>query len=409
MGLSRLQIERAIKARPKLGEKRIALRDDDPRGLKLLIGPQSAVWYLEGRRAGKTPEGRRWPTRPFRLGDIHTHSLDEARRSAQLLRRQLAEGTVETEATQRSVKEAWAVTSAVRLGEYIEVLRTAGKSQSTLGATEIQVRQGLASVGLFDQSPSKVTEAHLREIIDLAKAGSKKARYGYLSRFLAWCGSRGYSPKFRVIALETGERPKAPRSRDRALSARELETVYRAVSSSGADEVSKEFVRFLIAVPCRRGEAAAMTWREVDIDGAVWDQSSGKTKNRTKHRFHLNAPAMAIIRRRRAASKKSPFVFPSPVTGGVLNGFKNLKHGIDTACDPALDPWVFHDLRRTFATTCAEHLAVDETVADLILNDKASSSRGGIRGVYQTSSRWAERVAALDEWGKFIAKHGASL
>jgi hypothetical protein len=65
------------------------------------------------------------------------------------------------------------------------------------------------------------------------------------------------------------------------------------------------------------------------------------------------------------------------------------------------DDWRPHDIRRSFVTQLAEQ-GVDETLLDLIINHRASGSRSGVKGVYQRSQRWAERVAALDAWNAYL-------
>ena len=44
--------------------------------------------------------------------------------------------------------------------------------------------------------------------------------------------------------------------------------------------VWRDFARFLIAMPCRRGEAAAMDWSHLDLEAAEWRQPGHMTKNR---------------------------------------------------------------------------------------------------------------------------------
>ncbi len=63
------------------------------------------------------------------------------------------------------------------------------------------------------------------------------------------------------------------------------------------------------------------------------------------------------------------------------------------------DPFTVHDLRRTFASGCAEYLDANESVIELALNH---SKRDRLVATYQAGKR-AEQVARLfQSWGDFV-------
>jgi len=63
-----------------------------------------------------------------------------------------------------------------------------------------------------------------------------------------------------------------------------------------------------------------------------------------------------------------------------------------------LTGWRWHDFRRSFATTLGE-AGVAESVADAMLNHKASATRGGVLRVYQRATNWPGQVQAMQAWG----------
>jgi integrase len=63
-----------------------------------------------------------------------------------------------------------------------------------------------------------------------------------------------------------------------------------------------------------------------------------------------------------------------------------------------MDPWIFHDLRRSMTTKLNE-LGVLEKVADILINHRAKK-KGGVAAVYNRYLYMPERKAALELWGR---------
>jgi integrase len=166
--------------------------------------------------------------------------------------------------------------------------------------------------------------------------------------------------------------------------------------------VHRDFVRMLIAIPCRRGEAATLDWGHVDLSSAIWSQPGHLTKNREAHRLHLHPLALEILRLRHEAAGKpaSGLVFPAPRSSKAITTFSAIRGALKEAA-PELVGWRLHDMRRSFATALGE-AGVSETIADAILNHRQSATRAGVLGVYQRSVRWPEQVAAMQHWGRLL-------
>lgn len=65
------------------------------------------------------------------------------------------------------------------------------------------------------------------------------------------------------------------------------------------------------------------------------------------------------------------------------------------------EPFTVHDLRRSFASCCAEYLDANESVIELALNH---SKRDRLVATYQAGKR-AEQVARLfEQWGEYIER-----
>jgi integrase len=164
--------------------------------------------------------------------------------------------------------------------------------------------------------------------------------------------------------------------------------------------VTTDLVQLVITTPCRRGEAAAALWRDIDLAGQIWHQPTSKSGE--PHDYPLNDPALAVLERRRVATGGHPadHVFPGPAYGRPFSAWSDLIAMLASRIDPVTPvaaDWRLHDLRRSFVTHLAD-AGHDETLLDLIINHRAARSRSGVRGIYQRAVRWQERVAALAAW-----------
>src|SRR4051812_48806254 len=65
-----------------------------------------------------------------------------------------------------------------------------------------------------------------------------------------------------------------------------------------------------------------------------------------------------------------------------------------------VEPWVFHDLRRTSATGMAD-LGIAPHVLDRVLNHVSGTIKGVAR-IYNRSEYAAERIEALNIWARHV-------
>jgi integrase len=63
------------------------------------------------------------------------------------------------------------------------------------------------------------------------------------------------------------------------------------------------------------------------------------------------------------------------------------------------DPFTCHDLRRSFASGCAEYLDANESIIELALNH---AKRDRLVATYQAGKRAAKVEQLFIEWGDFI-------
>jgi integrase len=237
-------------------------------------------------------------------------------------------------------------------------------------------------------------------------AKSRATRFSALNRYLTWALRHIRSdavPVTKTFALH--ERPKRGDPRQRVLTLDELKAIWFAASDLGG--IEGDLARFLICVPCRRGEAAQMRWQDIDLASGTWTQPT--SKNDLAHRFFLNDLALDVLQERRRATGLVPSdgaqVFPGITTGGVFSTWSHLKRRLDARLVRAgknLDGWTLHDLRRSFVTIGAEQLGADDTLLDLVINHTPARTRNKVSRTYNLSERREDRIRLMRRWNALL-------
>jgi integrase len=398
-------------------DHRVIVRDRERRGLALIVNATSMTWAYSYRPRGVDPAtGKRWPNKTITIGNPASHTVDDARTEANRLKGQAAAGI--DPAAEKRAKAAEAQRkrgdTLSRLVETYErvlpkrpKLRGAGLPSSDYVADELtQLRLALSEMKVENKPAADLTVADVRRLLDGAVAGtaSIRARFGSLTRFLDWCQDTEHIKANPCVLITRNRRPKAPQARTHFLTLSELARLWKATERL-KEPVWRDLARFLIAVPCRRGEAARLNWLHVDLPAAEWRQPGRLTKNRDLHRLHLHSLALDVLRSRHKSTDGKGLVFPAPKSGDALHTFNNLKSTLTdlTGGDDgaAVTGWTWHDMRRSFATALGE-VGIPEVVADAILNHRQAATRGGVLGVYQRATRWPEQVRAMVRWGQLL-------
>jgi integrase len=424
--------------RKRKPDHRLIVRDRDCRGLALIVNPTVMAWSYAYRPRGSDPvTGRRWPNRTVTLGNPASLSVDDARIEANRIKGRAAAGA-DPAAERKACAEAERRQRGATLGrladEYAKAfarrakVRGAGLPSPRYVEEEMQqLKLAIAEMDATDTPAALLTDADVRRLLDVGD--NLYARFGALSRFFDWCQDAGHVKANPCLLIARTRRPKARQPRAHYLTPAELARLWHAAGRL-EEPVWCDLARFLIAMPCRRGEAARLDWSHVDLAAAEWRQPSHMTKNRDPHRLRLHAMALDVLQARRNALveaqvrgnhqkvarnsadgvPRSGLVFPAPVSGEVLQTFTAIKAALAAATGPqdgkegpaVLDGWTWHDFRRSFATALGE-AGIPEVVADAVLNHRQSATRGGVLGVYQRASRWPEQVRAMEHWGHLLA------
>lgn len=294
-------------------------------------------------------------------------------------------------------------------------LRPKMRGAGTLSPRALQeeirnVRLAVSSMKVGERSISDVTETDIRVLLtrEAKRPATARYRFGALSRFLDWCRDEGLIVQNPCLAIGKNRRPRPAKARTHHLPLSDLATLWHATAITAADPkeadfgaVHQDYVRFLLAVPARRVEAARVEWQHLDLKAGVWTMPGKLTKNGDPFRLPLPGIALDVLRVRHRAflEPSAGLVFPSPRAGKTLTTFSAMKAALDKAS--GLTGWRWHDFRRSFVTALAEH-GVAEAVADAMLNHRQAATRGGVLGVYQQATRRPEQEGAMRRWNELL-------
>jgi integrase len=211
-----------------------------------------------------------------------------------------------------------------------------------------------------------------------------------------WALDRGIVEATPIARVEKRTKSKE-RARQRWLRDHEIKAVWAAADNLGYP--FGPFVKLLLLTGQRRSEVASMRWDE--IDNGVWTIPTSKTKNKQEHEVPLSAAAAQLLKEIQSAGD---YVFLSgrSKVGNPISGFSKAKTYLDRHVQnsgQSLDPWGFHDLRRTVRTHMSR-LRVSSEVAERVLNHTPQ----GVEAVYDRHGYMEEKRGALEKWGTAVAR-----
>jgi integrase len=166
-----------------------------------------------------------------------------------------------------------------------------------------------------------------------------------------------------------------------------------AVRDSTASDVVKLAFVFTVLTAARSGESRGATWKEIDLDEAVWKLPKERMKAGRAHTVPLSATAIAVLRQAKELAPKSDLVFPSP-KGRTLSDmvFTQLLRRLEAKC-------TMHGFRSTFRDWAAEQTSYPREVCEAAL---AHSSGDRVEAAYLRTEHMQKRRALMDEWAGYL-------
>ena len=366
----------------KPGQVRREIPDAGARGLYVVIQPSGAKSFAVRYRFGGKP-------RKLTLtGGI---SLAAARKAASYALFEVEQGRDPSEAkkiTKARAALAKADTVQAICEEYLaregRKLRTASSREATLkrlvfpeiGNQPIHTLRRSQIVRLLD----KIEDENGERSADIVLA--------YLSRMFNWHAGR--SDEFRTpIVRGMRRRNTKEHARNRILTDDELRSVWRAADAGPFGC----FVKFLLLTGARRGEAAAIAWKE--ISGTEWTLPAARNKTKVDLVRPLSAAAQLELSK---VPKLAGTDFVFSIDGqSALGGFTRREKVLDQAS--GVTGWTLHDLRRTARSLMSRAGAPSEH-AERCLGHVIS----GVEGVYDRHSYRDEMLIAYEKLAALIGQ-----
>jgi integrase len=139
---------------------------------------------------------------------------------------------------------------------------------------------------------------------------------------IKWCWAHGFV-KGNPVDVVDDLLPQQPGKRERtqhqpSMPWRNIPAFVERALHTGASNVTRVLLEFVILTAARSGEARAMRWDEVDLKAKVWTVPASRMKAKVAHRVPLSERVVDILKAQRALHPDPDLVFPAP-RGGVLS------------------------------------------------------------------------------------------
>ena len=397
--IDRREIDKAIKLQRA---KRSKITLVDPTGLRLAINNASASWNCNYRRRGVDFNGKRHPQRTLKLGDLSALTPNAARLKMEEIKAEVRNGgdpakRIEIEKRKSREQEFKDRSLSVWLEEYRHnVLGTETKYKNT----EFQhARLALQELNVFKSTASVLTVPVLRklEAIHREKPATGRQRFGSLSRFIDFLVSEDVLPSNPAKNVPRWQRPKMPPPREVVYNLNELRQLWSPQCDIREDYLN--FVRFMMLMPLRAGEAASLTSNNVFVDEKELRFSSQETKNDQYFVLPLTDLGLKLIDADNIKNKNKIFHLSSR-ENEPMKAWSYFNKKVREASDVA--HFNLHNFRRTFSSLISEHSDFSESLVDSLLNHKCSQTRQGVIRHYQHAKNVKQRREVMDWWNNFL-------
>lgn len=379
----------------------------DGGGLYLLVTSRQKSWTFVYVRQGRRRE--------LGLGSAATISLADARRKAEAIRRQLADGIDPLAAKQEAERDRRVPTFGEMADRHIAAMEpswrndkhraqwamTLGRSRDRDGnltgqgyclelahkrVDEITTEDVLAVLKpIWSTKPE--TASRVRGRIEAVLDAAKAAGYRSGENPARW---RGH------LALLLPRRQKLKRGHHAAMPYADVPAFIARLRT--APGMGAKALEFAILTAARSGEVRGAKWSEIDVDARTWTIPGERMKGGRTHRVPLSEPAVKILRElavlRPEDDDGSALVFPGIKRGQPLSDMsltavmRRLGAGAFTA----------HGFRSSFRDWTGDQTSFPREVAEAALAHIVQ----GVEGAYRRSDAFEKRRRLMDAWAGYV-------
>lgn len=364
----------------------------DGGGLFMLISPSGGkLWRLAYRYGGKQ--------KTLALGAYPEVTLEMARERRTKARRLLAEGIdpgVQKKLDKLAKKIAETNTFDAVADEFLAKCEREGLAASTMGK-----KRWLLSLALPDIGKRPIGEILPAEILVPLKRIEAKENYETAIRLRAVLGQVF---RYGVAATKLSSDPTrdlrgaltTPHATSRAaiVDAEGYKALVRAVWGYDGYPLTRYALRLMCLLYPRPGELRCAEWAEFDFETAIWRIPVGRMKMRREHVKPLSPLAIEVLRDVQRISGNGRLAFPAthstlrPMSENTLNtALRRLGFSKDEATS--------HGFRSSASSLLNESGLWN---SDAIERELSHADPDEVRGIYNRSAYWDERVRMAGWW-----------
>ena len=245
---------------------------------------------------------------------------------------------------------------------------------------------------LGDMPLEKFTRRHLSGIIlpmqQRGHQGTASGVWKAVSAFLTWCVKVGLLEINPVL----GATPEfAIKKRQRFLSMDEIRRVWLAANT--VKPVRCSAIRMLLLLPYRKTEFTLSRWCE--YDGNYLHIPAERTKSKVQISLYFSEFVKTFLPARR---NDTDLMFSTNGKVATRLDDKLLKRITEEA---DVEPFGWHDFRRTFSTHLNEMPNADFTAIEACLNHTVTAQRG-VAGVYNRAEYRSQKRIVLQQWSDIV-------
>jgi integrase len=333
---------------------------------------------------------------PLPAGQPLPYSLSDARDDARAAVLDISRGIdpkAKREAAHQAAaiaaRETFAAVAKDFLADHVSKLRSSREVEAAFRNKLLPVLGKMPIAAISDTEIARLSKG-------VAKTSPYMARhvFAYLSKFFRWAiAQRCYGVTVSPCAgLSAKDLLGKPNHRTRILHDSELAPLWQA--TAGLPYPHGPFVRLLLLSGQRLREVAEMAWDEVDLEKRLWTIPPGRMKAEAAHIVPLSPEAVVILEG--LPRWTGPFVFSTTSGRRPIANFSGIKEKLD-ALMPGVEPWRFHDLRRSMRTGLSA-LRVPDTVSELCI----AHTQKGLHKIYEQHAYLDEKRNAFDAWANHV-------
>jgi integrase len=357
-------------------ETQYEIRDTERKGLRVVVWPSGAKSFVY-----RYSHGGQY--RKLTLGVYGEMTLAQAFAARTGAKDALQAGRDPADARKRGTNADATVTAHVALYEQQHLATLAESSAKYI---KVELARIVTAIGSKDIAT--VTDADIRRIVNKAMERGPSAKcttYKVCKAFFGWCVTERYIAESPCAKIK---RPSKDNIRERFLDDAEIKLLWDAADKVGG--APGNLCKLLLLTGMRRTEVTHLERSEVKDDCIVI--RGERTKNGVSHTVPITP---AIRRVLDALPRTGKFVLTGTNTG--MGGHTKAKAKVA----PAIEPWTYHDLRRTFASGLAR-LGTPIQVTERCLNHVSGVGGAPLVRIYQKHDYAKEAVAAFERWSAHV-------